>query len=137
MQRSLWFVLIAASGFAALDVAAQTGYPSKNIRMIVPYTAGGSIDLYARAISQELGKTWGRNIVVENREGASGMIGTEVAVRADADGHVLLAHTSSYPATAAVRAKLPFDAGKAIVPVATIARAPMVYTLSLHDALPI
>jgi tripartite-type tricarboxylate transporter receptor subunit TctC len=134
MQVSLRLMLTIVAGLVALDAAAQPAYPSKNIRMIVPYPAGGSIDLYARAISQELGKTWGRNIVVENRDGASGMIGTEVATRADPDGHVLLAHTSSYPATAAVRAKLPFDPGRAIVPVATIARAPMV--ICIHPSVP-
>src|SRR5262245_38225914 len=127
-------ILTAAVALAALEAAAQPAYPTKNIRMIVPYPAGGSIDLYARAISQELAKTWGRNIIVENRDGASGMIGTEIAAKMDPDGHVLLAHTSSYPATAAVRTKLPFDPARAIVPVATIARAPMV--IAIHPSLP-
>src|SRR5262245_18056878 len=102
--------------------------------MVVPYPAGGSIDIYARAVSLERGKVWGRNIVIDNRAGASGMIGTEVAIKMDADGHVLLAHTSSYPATAAVRAKLPFDPAKAIVPVATIAQAPML--IAIHPSVP-
>ena len=116
---------------------AQTqaqSYPSRNVQMIVPYPAGGAIDLYARAVSLELAKSWGRNVIVDNRPGASGMIGTEAVIRMDADGHVLLAHTSSYPATAAVRAKLPFDAGRAIVPVATIARAPML--IAVHPSVP-
>src|SRR6185503_20578982 len=134
MKRPLQYLLIACAGLAALDAAAQPAYPSKNITMIVPYPAGGSIDLYARAICAELGKVWGRNIVIVNRAGASGMIGTEVAIKSDPDGHVLLAHTSSYPATAAVRAKLPFDPGRAIVPVATIARAPMM--IAVHPSLP-
>ena len=102
--------------------------------MIVPYPAGGSIDLYARAIAVDLGKMWGRNVVIDNRAGASGMIGTEVAIKTEPDGHTLLAHTSSYPATAAVRAKLPFDPAKAIVPVATIARAPML--IAVHPSVP-
>jgi tripartite-type tricarboxylate transporter receptor subunit TctC len=62
------------------------------------------------------------------------MIGTEVAIKMDPDGHVLLAHTSSYPATAAVRAKLPFDPARAIVPVATIAKAPML--IAIHPSVP-
>ena len=125
---------LLAPALAAVDQAHAQGYPSKNIQMIVPYPAGGSIDLYARAISLELGKLWGRNIIVDNRAGASGMIGTEVAAKKDPDGHVLLAHTSSYPATAAVRAKLPFDPARAIVPVATIARAPML--IAIHPSVP-
>jgi tripartite-type tricarboxylate transporter receptor subunit TctC len=127
------YFLIAIATLAAAEAAAQA-YPSKNLTMIVPYPAGGSIDIYARAVSQELGKTWNRTIVIDNRAGASGMIGTEVATKMDPDGHVLLAHTSSYPATAAVRAKLPFDPARAIVPVATIARAPMM--IAVHPSVP-
>jgi tripartite-type tricarboxylate transporter receptor subunit TctC len=127
--------LIAASGmFAISDAPAQTAYPSKNIQVIVPYTPGGSIDLLSRAVAQRLGEAWGRNIVVENRPGASGMIGTELVTKAEPDGHTLLGHTSSYPATAAVRAKLPFDPGRAIVPVAMFAKAPML--LAVHPSVP-
>ena len=118
---------------AAQQVSAQA-YPSKNIQMIVPYAAGGSIDLYSRAIAQRLGQAWGRTIVVDNRVGASGMIGTEVFIKLEPDGHALLGHTSSYPATAAVRAKLPFDPGRAIVPVAMIAKAPML--VAIHPSVP-
>ena len=63
-------------------------YPLRNVQMIVPYPAGGSIDLYARAVSLELAKSWGRNVIVDNRPGASGMIGTEAVTRMDPDGHV-------------------------------------------------
>jgi len=133
MKYPFRVLLIAAAALIAAEAGAQA-YPSKNITMIVPYPAGGSIDIYARAISQELGKLWGRNIVIDNRAGASGMIGTEVATKMDPDGHVMLAHTSSYPATAAVRAKLPFDPAKAIVPVATLARAPML--IAVHPSVP-
>jgi len=121
----------------ALLVAQQVGaqaYPSKNVQMIVPYTAGGSIDLFSRAIAQRLATAWGRNVVVDNRPGASGMIGTEVFAKMEPDGHALLGHTSSYPATASVRAKLPFDPARAIVPVATLARAPML--LAVHPSVP-
>ena len=124
----------ACCALASVQSAHAQGFPSKNLTMVVPYPAGGSIDIYARAISLELGKVWGRNIIIDNRAGASGMIGTEVAIKMDHDGHVLLAHTSSYPATAAVRAKLPFDPARAIVPVATIARAPML--IAIHPSVP-
>ncbi|MGH8632501.1 MAG: Bug family tripartite tricarboxylate transporter substrate binding protein [Burkholderiales bacterium] len=118
---------------AAQPVHAQA-YPSKNIQMIVPYAAGGSIDLFSRTIAQRLGQEWGRTIVVDNRPGASGMIGTEIFIKLDPDGHALLGHTSSYPATAAVRAKLPFDPARAIVPVAMIAKAPMLF--AIHPSVP-
>ncbi|MCC7485972.1 MAG: tripartite tricarboxylate transporter substrate binding protein [Burkholderiales bacterium] len=124
---------LACALLPARDAAAQA-YPSRNVQVVVPYTAGGSIDLYSRAMAQALSRAWGRNVVVDNRPGASGMIGTEIVTKADPDGHVLLGHTSSYPATAAVRAKLPFDPARAIVPLATFARAPML--IAVHPSVP-
>jgi tripartite-type tricarboxylate transporter receptor subunit TctC len=125
--------LLAAAWGIAPNTAAQT-YPSKNVLMIVPYTPGGSADLMSRAIAQRLGEAWGRNFIVDNRPGASGMIGTEMVTKAEPDGHTLLGHTSSYPATAAVRAKLPFDPARAIIPVGMIARAPML--VAVHPSVP-
>ncbi|MDO8596043.1 MAG: tripartite tricarboxylate transporter substrate binding protein [Sulfuricaulis sp.] len=127
-------ICAAAWGCLAPHAAAQPAYPSRNVQIIVPYTAGGSIDIMSRAIGQKLAEAWGRNVVVDNRPGASGMIGTEIATRAEPDGHTLLGHTSSYPATASVREKLPFDPARAIVPVAMIARAPMI--LVVHPSVP-
>jgi len=132
--RALALAAAASALIACAPSALAQAYPARNLTMIVPYPAGGSIDIYARAISQELGKVWGKNIIIDNRAGASGMIGTEVAIKMEPDGYVLLAHTSSYPATAAVRAKLPFDPARAIVPVATIARAPML--IAVHPSVP-
>jgi len=128
-------VAAALAGCIALSAMAQpSAFPARNVQMIVPYPAGGSIDVMARAVAQRLADAWGRNVVVDNRPGASGMIGTEIATRTEPDGYTLLAHTSSYPATAAVRAKLPFDPARAIVPVAMIARAPML--VAVHPSVP-
>src|SRR5258706_7847723 len=122
----------AVAGSIAPEAAAQSVYPSKTVQIIVPYTPGGSIDIMSRAVAQKLAESWGKNVVVDNRAGASGMIGTELVTKAEPDGHTLLGHTSSYPATAAVREKLPFDPARAIVPVAMIARAPML--LAVHPS---
>ena len=127
-------LMLSALGCIAPHAAAQSTYPARNVQIIVPYTPGGSIDIMTRAVAQQLAIMWGKNVVVDNRPGASGMIGTEIATKADPDGHVLLGHTSSYPATAAVREKLPFDPARAIVPVAMIARAPMM--LVIHPSVP-
>lgn len=129
-------VLTAAALAATLftsSVLAQA-YPTKNLVMVVPYTSGGSADAMSRAIAQRLGTAWGRNVVVDNRPGASGMIGTEMVTKAAPDGYTLLGHTSSYPATAAVRAKLPFDPAKSIIPVGMTARAPMLF--AIHPSVP-
>ena len=120
-------------GFAQ-DTSAQSAFPSKNVVIILPYTAGGSTDVIARAMAQRLGEMWGKNVIVENRPGASGMIGAEMAAKAAPYGYTLLSTTSSYPATASTRAKLPFDPAKAIVPVAMFGRAPML--LAVHPSVP-
>ncbi len=133
LKRALPALCAAVLAFTAQHAAAQA-FPSKNIQMVVPYTAGGSIDLFSRAVAQRLTAAWGRNVIVDNRPGASGMIGTEIVTKMEPDGHVLLGHTSSYPATAAVRAKLPFDPARAIVPVAMIAKAPML--MAVHPSVP-
>lgn len=123
----------AACTFAAAPAAAQA-YPSKNIVIILPYVAGGSSDVLARATAKLLGESWGRNIIVDNRPGASGMIGAEIVAKAAPDGYTLMSTTSSYPGTVAVRKSLPFDPANAFVPVAMIARAPIV--LAVHPSVP-
>lgn len=135
-DRYSWIpaALVAAVLAGAAPGAIAQAFPTKNITMVVPYTAGGSADLFSRVMAQKLGEAWGRNVIVENRPGASGMIGTELVTKAEPDGHTLLGHTSSYPATASVRAKLPFDPARAIVPVAMTARAPML--IAVHPSVP-
>ena len=129
------FLLLPSACFLLPWGTAQAQeYPAKNIQMVVPYTAGGSADLFSRVVARRLGEAWGRTVIVDNRPGASGMIGTEMVTKAAPDGYVLLGHTSSYPATASVRAKLPFDPARSIVPVAMIARAPML--IAVHPSVP-
>jgi tripartite-type tricarboxylate transporter receptor subunit TctC len=142
MKKPSFAVSAGAAAITAISLLAapatalaQAAFPSKNLVMIVPYTPGGSADAMSRAIAHRLGEAWGRNIVVDNRPGASGMIGTEMVTKAEPDGHTLLGHTSSYPATAAVRAKLPFDPAKAIIPVGMTSRAPML--LAVHPSVPV
>ena len=126
-------MLVAASLGCALPASAQQ-YPAKNVVIVMPYSAGGSSDLLARAVAKGLTEAWGRNVLVENRPGASGMIGAEQVAKAPADGYTLLSTTSSYPGTVAIRAKLPFDPAHGLIPVAMIARAPIV--LAVHPSMP-
>lgn len=115
-------------------VLAQATFPSRNMQAIVPYAPGGSIDVMTRTVMAKLAEALGRNIVVDNRPGASGMIGTEMVTKMEADGHILLGHTSSYTGTAAVRAKLPFDPTRAIIPVAGIGKSSLV--MVIHPSVP-
>jgi tripartite-type tricarboxylate transporter receptor subunit TctC len=80
-------IVLFAMGCA---IAAHAQYPNKPIRMIVPYPAGGGTDIVARPVAQKLSERWGQPVVIENRGGATGMIGTEAAVRAPADGYTIL-----------------------------------------------
>ena len=119
---------------AAGSHAGEAGFPVKPVTIIMPYAAGGSSDIMTRSLAKSLTDIWGRNAIVENRPGASGMIGAELVAKAAPDGYTLLSTTSSYPGTVAVRAKLPFDPEKAFIPVAMIARAPIV--LAVHPSMP-
>ena len=134
-RRSTWTApLIGITLCASFNATAQQ-FPTRNVQLIVPYTAGGSIDIMSRTVAAKLTEIWGRNVVVDNRPGASGMIGTEQVAKADPDGHVLLGHTSSYPGTAAVRAKLPFDPARAIIPIGGIGKSALI--LVVHPSLPV
>ncbi len=136
-RRTTRLIFCAALGATlgpAFNAAAQQ-YPARSVQMIVPYAAGGSIDIMSRTVAAKLAEIWGRNVVIDNRPGASGMIGTEQVTRAEADGYTLLGHTSSYTGTAAVRAKLPFDPARAIIPVGGIGKSALI--LVVHPSLPV
>jgi tripartite-type tricarboxylate transporter receptor subunit TctC len=137
MQQIRSFAMTCAAACFALTAAPSfaQAYPAKNITIILPYVAGGSSDALARATAKLLGEASGRNIIVDNRPGASGMIGAEVVAKAAPDGYTLLSTTSSYPGTVAIRKTLPFDPAGAFIPVAMIARAPIV--LAVHPSVPV
>ena len=135
MKTNSYIIFFALfTGVLATHATAQQ-FPTRNVQMVVPYAAGGSIDIMSRTVAAKLTEIWGRNVVVDNRPGASGMIGTEQVTKADPDGHVLLGHTSSYTGTAAVRAKLPFDPARAIIPVGGIGKSALI--LVVHPSLPV
>lgn len=102
--------------FACLGTARAGDYPAKPIRLIVPFAPGGSTDVVARTLAQKLGDSFGTSVVVDNRGGGGGMIGTEVAVRAAADGYTLIFVSGSYAANA-VLYRLPYDPIKDITPI--------------------
>ncbi len=133
-------VLLLAAAAPALPIAAhaqQAGapYPSKPIRWIVPYPTGGTSDFLARLIGQRLSEAWGQPVLVDNRSGANGNIGTEVAARAAPDGYTLLLVASTFTMNPAVYPKLPFDSARDFAPVTTLLWQP--YVLSVHPSLPV
>jgi tripartite-type tricarboxylate transporter receptor subunit TctC len=118
----------------AASAHAQS-YPTKPVRVIVPYAAGGSVDLVARMIGQKLGEALGQQFVVDNRAGVGGNIGTEYVARAAADGHTLLVGTSNALAVIVhLFTKLPFDSLKDFAPIILLVNQPSV--LVVHPSVP-
>jgi tripartite-type tricarboxylate transporter receptor subunit TctC len=125
------FMIIVVSGG---PVFGQQ-YPSKAIRMVVPYPAGGGSDLMARAISQKLSEKLGRSIVVDNHGGATGMIGTDIAAKSAPDGYtLLLGSVAEVALNVAVYRKIAYDPERDFAPVSLIATSPLV--LAVHPSLP-
>jgi tripartite-type tricarboxylate transporter receptor subunit TctC len=113
------------------SVHAQT-YPSRPIKLIVPFPAGGTTDILARAVSAELTKSFGQSVIVENRAGAGGNIGTEVVAKSPADGYTLLMGTvGTHAINQSLYAKLPFDPIKDFAPVTLVAAVPNVLVLNV------
>jgi tripartite-type tricarboxylate transporter receptor subunit TctC len=132
MHRQVVLGLIAL--LAASQGFAQS-YPSKPIRIIVPYSAGGGTDIVARAVAQKMSENWGQSVVVDNRVGASGMIGADAVAKAPADGYTLL---MASPAEIAVNhhlyAKVPYDPERDFAPVTLVAVTPLV--VAVYPGLP-
>lgn len=125
MACMLW-----ASSACAQDVPA-----SKNMRIIVPYSAGGTSDILGRKLALQLGERLGRQIIVENKAGAGGAIGTEATVRADADGSTLLLHSGAIATEPSIKSKLPYDVTRDLTAVTTVVRGP--FALLVSNDLPV
>ena len=124
-------VLLVLAFAAALPAAqAQTGkWPDKPVRVLVPFPAGGTSDVLARTFTPQLTQEYGQQFVVDNRSGAGGMIGAEVAARANPDGYTIIFVPSSYAANAALY-KLPYDPVKGIAPISMIHVVPFILVMS-------
>jgi len=116
------------------DAAAQA-YPTKPIRMIVPSGAGGSVDTLTRLVGQKLSANLGQQVIVENRSGSGGVIGTEVAARATADGYTLLVAYGSHVVNPTLYPKLPYDTVKDFAPITQVAVQPLL--VNIHPSLPV
>ena len=113
---------------------AQT-YPTKTIRMIVPFAAGGNTDIIARIVAPEMGKLFGQQIIFDNRGGAGSIIGTEIAARSPADGYTLITVSAAHVINPAMIKKLPYDSIKDFTAISMIADVPT--ALVVHPALPV
>jgi tripartite-type tricarboxylate transporter receptor subunit TctC len=135
MKRRIFTALVVTLPFVTLPGAAQAqSYPSKPIRLIVPFPAGGATDILARAMAGKLGEKLGQNVVVDNRPGAGGTIGADAAAKSSADGYTLLLATSStHSIGPAINPKIPYNAFEDFTPLGYVATSPNVVLVPLNS----
>jgi len=126
-KLSARLVLVIALLSLCVTPAAAEPFPSRIVKLVVPQTPGGATDVFARKIGQLLSEHWGQPVIIENRAGAGGVIGTEVVAKAPPDGHTLLVtYAGSQAINASLYPKLPFDSVKDFQTVATLAVTPFI-----------
>jgi tripartite-type tricarboxylate transporter receptor subunit TctC len=131
LNRRLLAASIASLAFAApIASLAQSGYPNKPIRVIVPFAAGSSTDIIARAIADKMSQSMGQQLVIDNRGGASGTIGQAAVAQAAPDGYTIMIHSSSHTVSPSTFAKLSFDTTADFAGVTPISSTPNVLVIS-------
>ena len=130
--KPLLGALCAAALLAAAATAQADTYPSRSVRIVVPYATGGGSDILARQIGAGLQQAWGQGVVVDNKAGASGNIGSQEVVRAPADGYTLLLQNSTMVTNLGVMGKLPYDPEKDLTPIMLLGVTPI--ALAAHPS---
>jgi tripartite-type tricarboxylate transporter receptor subunit TctC len=125
---------VLALGVSAARAADADAYPARAVRLIIPFPPGGSNDVVGRVLASQLGERLGKPVVVDNRGGAGGVIGSEIAAKSEPDGYTLLFISTAFPAGVSLY-KLPYDPIKSFTPVAMIAAGPNV--LVVNNSLPV
>ncbi len=136
MKKFFKYTLMLGAAVAIGNAAnaADAPYPSKAVRMIVPFAPGGPTDVIARVVAAKLSEAWSNQVVVDNRAGAGGNIGMGMAATATADGYTIAVVSSSYVVNPSLYAKIPYDPYKSFVPVTNIAASPNVFVA--HPSVP-
>ena len=132
----LWAAaLLACVGTSAPAQGAHPNYPNKPLRLIVPFAPGGSNDIMARIFGYKFAESFGQQVIIDNRGGASGIIGTDLAAKAAPDGYTLLMMSLTIAVNPSLYKKLPYDTERDLVPVSLVASAPLI--LVVHPSLPV
>jgi tripartite-type tricarboxylate transporter receptor subunit TctC len=130
-MRTASIAMAFAAGISIAAGALAQSYPARPVRVIVPYSPGSGIDaIAARPVSQKLAEIWGQAVIVDNRTGAGGTIGTGLAAKAPADGYTLLINSSAHVTNPLLYSDLPYDASKDFVVVAALVRMPNVLVVA-------
>lgn len=135
IRRAFIAIPFVAFGLATAWAQAPAAWPTKPVRIVVPFAPGGTTDILARAIAPELSRAFGQQFIVDNRAGAAGNVGAELVARAPADGYTLLMGTvGTHGINKALYAKLPFDPQKDFAPITLVAGVPNVLALNAEKA---
>jgi tripartite-type tricarboxylate transporter receptor subunit TctC len=125
MGRLSWGAAIGAAMFAAGGIAlAQSAFPAKPVHILVPYAAGGAVDILARTLGDVVSRQWGQAVVVDNRPGAGGVVASQALVAAPPDGTTLIIVASGHATNPFLYAKLPYDTFKDFTPISLLASSP-------------
>lgn len=130
MKTWLRLAFVCVSSVICVAAALAQGFPSRPVRIVVPFPPGGTADVMARLIGQKMSDALGQQVLVENRPGGGTVIGTEFVARAPADGHTLLLMANSFTINPAIRDKLPYDPLKDFAPVTMLVKSPQVLAVS-------
>ena len=123
-MNTLGMLLVGSLAIAASAASAQH-YPARPVRLIAPFPAGGGVDIVARQIAQRLSERWGEQVVVDNRPGATGIIGTELAAQSTPDGYtIVMGNVATHAVNVSLHSKLPYDPVKDFAPITLVARVP-------------
>lgn len=116
----------AALACAAIEAPAQSRYPSRPIRVVVPYTPGGITDVMTRMVMNEVGKDFNQTLIIDNRPGANSIVGVEIVAKSNPDGYTLASVIPAHAANQTLYPKLPYDALKSFEPISLLGTAPLI-----------
>lgn len=134
-RLALTSIALAAISFVAFPAAAQSAWPNKPVRIVVPFAPGGTTDILARAVAPELAKAFGQPFVVDNRAGAGGNVGADLVAKSPADGYTILMGTvGTHGINKSIYAKMPFDPQKDFAPITLVAGVPNVMVMNTEKA---
>lgn len=133
-RRNLGLIALAAALPAGPALSQATAWPTRPVRIVVPFAAGGTADVLGRIMAERLSVKWGQAVVVENRPGAGGNIGAEVVARSTPDGYTLVVGTVGIHAASSIYARLPYDPVRELAPVTVLAEMPN--AILVHPSVP-
>ena len=132
IQRTCYWLLVS---MLPCGISTAQSYPSKPVRMLVPFPPGGGTDYMARLLGRDLTEMWGQTVLIENRPGASMMIASEIVAKAPPDGYTIIMSSSNHTINPSLYSKIPYDTVKDFAPVTQVATSPFI--LVTHPSLPV